>query len=344
MKRILLLAVLAAAPASADVNGIVLRVNDRIATLVDYRQRYQERLDALRRRGGDSDRLAELLAEAGRDTMCELFQELLVLSKADQLNLEATEEMIDEGVARAKEANGIESDEQFTRALAQAGMTEQAFREQVRRNLLIQQVVGAQLRERVDLDEEDLRRYYQSHLEEFQQPRRIHLREIVVLDSQGTAEERRKLADRLVERAADAGLAAAAQGLDAGDWVTDVIDLGWVEKGDLDADLEAAAWDLPAGALSEPVAARGGLHVLEVDEVEEARLSPFAEVKDRIRERERQRLFDQESAALLEEMAETSYVVDRPPPEAAGYRTGCLGEESPSQELSTGAAPEPSPR
>ena len=341
MKRILCLLALVAVPGLADVNRIVLRVNDRIATLVDYRERYQERLDVLRQRGSESDRLAELLAEAGRDTMCELFQELLVLSKADQLNLDASEKMVDEGVARAKANYGIESEEAFARALAEIGSTEQAFRDQVRRNLLVQQVMSAQLRERVDLDEEDLRRYYQSHLEEFRRPRRVHLREVIVLDTEGTPEERERLARRLVERAAEGGLGAAVKGVDAGEWITDVIDLGWVKKGDLAPDLEAAGWDLPVGRISEPVAARGGLHVLETVEIEEAELQPFAAVKEQIEDREQQRLFDQESAALLEEMAETSYVIDRPPPEAAGYRTACLGEERPSPELAASAAAEP---
>lgn len=341
MKRIVLLLALVAAPGLADVNRIVLRVNDRIATLVDYRLRYQERLDALRRRGNESERLAERLAEAGRDTMCELFQELLVLSKADQLGLEVTDEMVEDGVQRARQSNGIENDEQFVQALAQIGLTEQAFRDQVRRNLMIQQVIAAQLRERVDLDEEDLRRYYQSHLEEFQQPKRVHLREAVVLDTEGSSEEREALAAELAERARDGGLEAATTALDAGDRVTDVIDLGWVVQGDLDEDLENAAWDLPVGAVSEPVAGRGGLHVLESVEVEEATLRPFGEVKDEIEERERQRLYDEESSALLAEMAETSFVVDHPPPEAAGYRTGCIGDES-TPELTPAPAVEPS--
>lgn len=341
MKRTLCLLALAAAPGLADVNGIVLRVNDRIATLVDYRDRYQERLDVLRRQGGESDRLAELLAEAGRDTMCELFQELLVLSKADQLDLEVTAQMVDEGVAQARAANNIESDEDFVQALAQIGTTEQAFRDQVRRNLLVQQVMSVQLRERVELDEEDLRRYYQSHLEEFQEPRRMHLREVVVLDSEGTAQERAELAARLAAAAADGGLAAAVESLQAGGRVTDVIDLGWVEKGDLAGELEEAVWDLPVGSASEPVAARGGLHVLEAVEIHEARLQPFAEVQEQIAARERQRLFDQESAALLDEMVETSYIVDRPPPEAAGYRAGCLGEAGEAPDLAAASGPEP---
>ncbi|MEZ5332872.1 MAG: peptidyl-prolyl cis-trans isomerase [Thermoanaerobaculia bacterium] len=328
MKRIVLLLALVAVPTLADVNRVVLRVNDRIATLVDYRLRYQERLDALRRQGSRSDQLADRLAEAGRDTMCEMFHELLVLSKADQLNLEVSDEMVEDGVQRARQNNGIETDEQFVQALAQVGLTEQAFRDQVRRNLLIQQVIAAQLRERVELDEEDLRRYYQSHLEEFQQPKRVHLKEVVVLDSEGTPEERRELADRLAERAADGGLEKAVADLDAGGRLTDVIDLGWVHQGDLDENLESAAWDLPVDGVSRPVTARGGLHVLETAEVEEAHLLPFGDVKDEIENRERQRLFDEESAALLEEMVDTSYVVDRPPPEAAGYRTGCIGDES----------------
>lgn len=328
MKRWVLVPLLAAAAARADVNGIVLRVGDRIATLYDYRQRYAERLQIIQRRETDSQRQAELLAGAGRTTFCELFQEMVVLARADQQRLEVSDEQVEEAVAQSKESLGIETDEQFQQALQASGMTEEVLREQMRKNLLVQQVMGSQIRDRVQLDEEDLRRYYQSHLDDFRVPRRVHLREVVVLESAAaSAEARALLASTLAARAADEGLAAAAAQGEAGA-VGEVLDLGWVESGDLDPSLEAAVWELPAGAVSEPVAARGGLHVVEVAEVEEAHLLSFADVRDRIEERERQRLIGEEMGSFMAELVETSYIVEQPPPEAVGYREGCLAGEA----------------
>jgi parvulin-like peptidyl-prolyl isomerase len=328
VKRWVFVPLLAAAAALADVNGIVLRVGDRIVTLYDYRQRYAERLQLIQRRETDSQRQAELLASAGRTTFCELFQEMVVLARADQQRLEVSDEQVGEAVAQSKENLGLETDEQFREALQASGLTEEVLREQLRKSLLVQQVMGNQLRDRVQLDEEDLRRYYQSHLEDFRVPRRLHLREFVVLET-GTASAKANqlLAVTLAARAREVGLEAAA-GQESSGEVSEVIDLGWVEGGDLDPSLETAVWELPAGAVSEPVAARGGLHVVEVAEVEEAHLLSFAEVRDRIEERERQRLIGEEMGTFMAELAETSYVVEQPPPEAVGYRETCLTGEA----------------
>ncbi len=328
MKRWFVVLLFAAAVAAADVNGIVLRVGDRIVTLYDYRQRYAERLQTIQRREADADQRAERLASAGWTTFCEIFQETLVLARADQQRLEVSDEQVDEAVAQSKENLGIETDEQFREALEASGMTEAVLREQMRRNLLVQQVMGNQLRDRVQLDEEDVRRYYQSHLEEFRVPRRMHLREFVVLETEAaSAEADQLLAVTLAARAREVGLEAAAGQQSSGE-VSEVIDLGWVESGDLDPSLEAAVWELSAGAISDPVAARGGVHVVEVIEVEEAHLLSFAEARERIEERERQRLTGEEMGAFMSELATTSYIVEQPPPEAVGYRERCLAGEA----------------
>lgn len=332
MKRLLLVPLLVASVARADVNGIVLRVGDRIATLYDYRQRYAERLQMIQRRQTDPERETELLAEAGRATFCALFQELLVLARADQERLEVSEEQVESAIAQSKEGLGLATEEQFQEALRRSGMTEADLREQMRRDLLVQQVMGSQLRERVQLDEEDLRRYYQGHLEDFQVPRRLELREVVVLES-GTpdAGERAALAASLAASAGDGGLEAAVAAAAPGT-VSELIDLEWVERGDLAPDLEAAVWDLAAGTVSEPVAARGGLHLVEVVAVEEAHVLPFAEVRDRIEALEHRRLTDEAMGDFLAELATDSYIVEQPPPEAVGYRDGCLaaGPEPPA--------------
>ncbi len=342
VKRLLLASWLLAAAAAADVNGIVLRVGDRIATLYDYRQRYGERLAALRRRELPPEREAELLAGAGRHAFCELFQELLMLAHADQQRLELSEEQVDEAVTRSKESLGIENEEQFQARLEESGISEEELREQMRRNLLMQQVMGSRLRERVQLDEEDLRRYYQSHLGDFQVPRRVQLREVVVREgAAATPAELQRLAEALRERAlAGEGLAVAAAAMEA-EMVTDVIDLGWVEPGDLDPALEAAIEDRPAGEISPPVAARGGMHLVEVLAVEESRLQLFDEVRGRIEEQERERLIGEEMEDFLGDLVSSTYIVEKPPPEAVGYRDECLSEQ-PGEGAELAPAPEPS--
>ena len=94
---------------------------------------------------------------------------------------------------------------------------------------------------------------------------------------------------------------------------------GWVEPGDLDAQLAVAADLLSAGEVSEPIEARGGLHLLQVVGVEESMIQDFQDVRDEIEAKERNRLFNTELQSYMEELVATSYIISNPPPDAATF-------------------------
>jgi peptidyl-prolyl cis-trans isomerase SurA len=201
-------------------------------------------------------------------------------------------------------------------------MTMEALRTQYRSSLAMQEVLGREVRGRVAIGEEDLRRYYQSHPEEFEVPVRRRVRELVVLDSSSLdGAERRELAEDLAARIEAGELSEAEverqseQGL-----VTEWIDLGWVQPGDLDPQLERAMESLGANEVSEPVPARGGLHLVQVVELKDKELLDFSAVEEQIRAREFGRRYDEELDEYMQELQVASFIVSKPPPEAADFQ------------------------
>lgn len=331
------LLVLCAAAAAADSNRIVLRVNDHVSTLYDYQARYSERLRALQRADMPESARAERLASLGESVFREMFDELLMLSRASHLGLRVTDEMVDAAVQQLREQNDLMDDAAFEAALVQSGLRREDLRDQARRNLILQHVTSRELQDRVELEEEDLRRYYQSHLEDFAQPRRLRLQSIVVLEAGGGD------ADHRAALAAEAA-AALASGIDVEEWTqthsdsgqtTGLIDLGWVKQGDLAAELESAVWELGAGEVSAPTPSRGGLHVVRVVEVAEAHVRPFGEVKEEVRRREMARLQDEAVSRMLTDFERASFVRIDPPPEAAGFRASRTPTDEPFGDLVT---------
>jgi len=73
--------------------------------------------------------------------------------------------------------------------------------------------------------------------------------------------------------------------------------LGWVRRGQYDESLEAAIFELPEGALSEPVESAFGYHLVRVDEIRPAQTKPFedeqvqAQLVDLYRAREGEKRF-----------------------------------------------------
>jgi parvulin-like peptidyl-prolyl isomerase len=320
---VLLLTLLPSALSAEVVNRIVLRVNDQIATLHDYQQRRQELIRDIMRREQDPEERKRLLDQAGEIVYAALYQELLLASRAEQLGIHVTEAQVDAAVARVRENFQIRTDEEFAAALAQSGMTREQLREQLRAQLRVQEVQSRDIAGRVQVDEDDLRRAYRKNVEQFRQPEQLQLREVVVLDEGGlpTAEERARVAAEIRQAVAGGTSLADAVKEHAGKGVTsNVIELGWVTPGDLDPSLETAVWKLPAGSVSEPVTARGGLHLVQVIERRESRIPPFSEVVELVRRQEQNRVFQQETVKYMDELEKRSLIVAAPPPEAANYR------------------------
>ncbi len=277
----------------------------------------------MRRSDLPPERLQRRLADVGVEVMSDIFEELLLLSRADQIDAEPKREEIQAAVERAKEGAGIQDDEEFVQALAASGFTLDTFYEHIKKNLTMNGVMGREIRPRIRLTEEDLRRYYQLHLEDYRVPTRLEVREVVILDSATTsAEGRASIAQDIRERlvAGEPPDEVVSSYVDKG-LTTAWIDLGWVSAGDLDPALEEAIWDLEAGEFSAAVPARGGLHICQVLDRKEATIQEFSEVAEAIERQETDRRFQTEIGEYLAELERNSYVVIEPPPEAAAFRS-----------------------
>ncbi|HEX2254537.1 MAG TPA: peptidyl-prolyl cis-trans isomerase [Thermoanaerobaculia bacterium] len=327
----------AAAPrAEAEVlNKVVIRVNDRIATLHEYQQRKADLEREMLRPDLSLSERRRLAAELPDRVFSDLFQEALLLSRADQLGVVLTEEEVDNQVARLAEINGFENLAEFHAALAQSGMALRDFREQVRRNARINDVIAREVQSTLGGGEELGRRFYRANPEQFERPRRLRLRELLVLEA-APAEGGGSVAvdPAALARALRAEIAAGRELTELAERYADqgvsVVDLGWVAAGDLAPELQSAVWDLPAGAVSEPVASRGSIHVLRVEEREEAGLRPYNEVAEQAAELARRTAFRDALTEYLQQLEQQAYIRLDPPAEAADWRQAAEPPEEPT--------------
>lgn len=300
-------------------NRVVLRVNDRIATLYDYQRAVAEQVGMIRSAPGlTGPERQERVADAGRFIMKGLFEELLLMSRADQLAVVVDESEVEDQIRATRERSGLENEELFRQALAQQGMREEDFRQQIHKQLRSNVVRGREVASRVVVEDEDMRRFYRDNEERFRIPERARFEEVVVLEGVVPAERMAPLAALARTRLMAGGTAAeVAEAL--GEGVTPV-DVGWVTAGDLAPALDAVAWDLEVDGVGDAIAARGGLHVLKMLERTPATVQPFEEVRDAIQQEERSRLFSEEYDLYLTELADAAYIVERLPEGAEGYR------------------------
>jgi len=334
-------AAVAVAAETEVVDRIVLRVNGEIATLSDYAKQRDERVEAIAQAGNLSlEQRRALVADAGKTTMREIFEEMLALSRARQMRITIPQASLERAVESQRERFGLQSQEEFESALRQSGMTMQAFRRRVERQMLINEALERDVRNKIHVYDEDVSRYWREHQDEFLRPEQRKVEELVVReDSDLTPAERERLASSLAERAqAGEELGSLVAGTSEGT-VAGPIDHGWVEKGTLVGELDAAVWSLGAGQSSDPVSARGGLHVLRVVEIRPAETRPLEEVADEVRNQIGQDRFATRAREWLDELARNAYVVEKVPEDAIGYRTTASPEIDPLRKLLSGPEP-----
>ena len=153
-----------------------------------------------------------------------------------------------------------------------------------------------------------VRQYYDQHSDEFATPERIHVRHIVVTATDtGPGAKSKEQALEIIKALAgqlhQSNFASrslkdpkAAEQLRinqfkqlARQYSEDASganggDLGWVTKGQLDPDFEAAAWALKPGMPSGIVETKFGYHLILVDEKQSTGVESFQEAKASIRE------------------------------------------------------------
>ena len=303
-----------------DLNAIILRVNDEISTYYDYRERKSARVRAIQESELALEERQQLEADAGKATMREILDEMLLLSRARQLVIEPSKGELDEAMDATRNRMGLTTEDAFAKALRSAGMSLEDFRERTSRSIRVNAVIQREVRAKVEVDDEWLQRTYRERQEEFRVPAKAKVQEIVIPADKLSGQKAREVAEAM--RAAISGgesMTDVVARLGGGD-ATGPVDLGWVEEGELAPALEAAVAGLVAGAVSSPVEARGGLHLLQVLKRSESTLRPLAEVKEELAAEEQSRLFQEKMRTYLADLEARAYLLENTPPEAVGYR------------------------
>ena len=311
MKKTILIAILAlstlGASAATVVEGIVVRVGDRIITRSQYERRLRDAL-------AETQQLPEADRATARDTIRknivnELISELLIKDRADRLGITVSDAEVKDAVVRLKAQYGIESDEQFESSLRQSGLTRADMEARLRDTLVTNKVFGRELRSRSDLTDPELRDRYNREKEQYRLPERAHLREIVIL-KEGNLDEARQRATEVAEAARKAGadFASIASTMSQAGSREKGGDLGEVAKGDLVAELDRAVFNAPSGSVIGPVETKSAWHIVRVEQRLPSEVPAFDAVKDRLRREASEETFQRDYKTYIETLRKDAFI------------------------------------
>jgi peptidyl-prolyl cis-trans isomerase SurA len=271
---LVLLAVPLAAPARAEIaDRIVATIDGDPVTALEVRRWGRER-------GLDSAPEARVLEL--------LITEKLLQKEIKAQGITAREDEIDRYIEEIQARNGVDK-EHFAKILADQGMTYDAYRAKVKNEIEKAQLVNREIRQRVNVSPEEIRRWYDAHPDDYAIAERIRVRDIFfAIDDGGGDDEVTRTRQKALEvrelALSGRDFEALARQFSEGPGADKGGELGTFKRGEMAPELEAVAFKLEPKKVSEPILAGGGFHLLRVEERIAAGRRPLEEVKDDIRE------------------------------------------------------------
>jgi parvulin-like peptidyl-prolyl isomerase len=314
MKKTILCTVLALTAVTASaaelLEGIVVRVGDRIITRTQYERRLRDQYAEIER-SAPPDRRAALREEARLSLTNELISELLIKDRADRLGITVSDAELKESIGRLKQQYNITTDQQFEESLRSSGLTRADMEARLRDTLTTNKVFGRELRSREQLSDAELRERYNREKDAFRLPERAHLREIVVLKPEnGNLDEARTRAAEIAEAARKPGtdFAALASTMSESGTKDKGGDLGEVAKGDLVADLDKAVFNAPQGTIIGPLETKSAWHIMKVEQRLPSEVPAFESVKDKLKQDASEETFERDYKAYIETLRKDAYI------------------------------------
>jgi parvulin-like peptidyl-prolyl isomerase len=249
-KRLLLVfALLVAAWPACE---LLERPAERAALSVGSRKITPEELKAQRKRMAFEP---ERHGKEGLDSFVErAVDHYLILEYGKEQGLSVSDEELDSAV---KEIKKDYAEKDFQELLLKGYIDYGEWKEGLREQLLIKKIVGKASAAAPQVSPEEIKAYYDSHIEEFRRPAMVRFRQIVTR----TKEDADNLQKRLLQGGDPAASVAQSSKVPASAGSSEA---GWFAKGDLDESIEKVVFSLPVGKVSGVVETPYGFHIFEV--------------------------------------------------------------------------------
>ncbi|WP_337983011.1 peptidylprolyl isomerase [Lysinibacillus sp. C5.1] len=159
-------------------------------------------------------------------------------------------------------------------ALDANGLTVESVKDNIRMYQLTKDVMAKS----IDISDEELQQYFEEHKDDYGQQEQVAASHIF-LEDEATAKE----VEEKLKAGEDFAELAKAYSVDT-DTREDGGDLGYIQRGQMDEQFEAAAFALEKGAVSSVVQSVEGYHIIKVTGKEPAQQAVFEDVQDEVYE------------------------------------------------------------
>jgi peptidyl-prolyl cis-trans isomerase SurA len=299
------------------VEEIIARVNNRIVTLSDYQKASQALPQEVQQDCPNCapDKIQATLKERQKNLLRDMIDQQLLIERAKDMDISVETDLI-KRLDEIRKQNNLPSMEALQKAVESQGIAWEDYRSQLRDSLMTQEVIRREVGGRMDIGNDEVKKYYEAHKQDFVRPEEVDLAEIF-LSTEGKSPEEiaavRTRAEDLRKRLVNGeDFVQLAKRYSGGSTAQDGGDLGLFERGQLAKSLEDAVFPLDKGQITDVIQTKTGFEILKVLNHYQAGLQPLDKVENEITNRLYQQKMEPALRDYLAELREESYVTVKP--------------------------------
>src|ERR1043166_1305010 len=283
LTAIILLIASTALAQTKTIDEIVAWVNSDIILRSEFEKRKSQIRNDLaeappRGRGLQGAQLEQAMNDAQKLLLRDLIDETLLLQQAKEMGLNADLEVV-KTMEQLRQERKLPSLDDLKKAIVAQGFTVDEFKQNIKTRYLTQQVLQREVYGRVVVTTEEMRKYYDGNVKNFDRPAGIRVGEIsVYTENRGPEEiesQRKKIEEALAAVKKGDNFAEVAAKYSESQSAQEGGDLGFFVKGELAQPLEEVASKLDKGQVSDVITLKGAFMILKVEDRHEGGILPY---------------------------------------------------------------------
>ncbi len=240
-----------------EIQRIAAVVNDEVISVFDLAQRIRMVLLA-----SNAQATAEEQRRIAPQVLRLLIDEQLRVQEAERQNVRLTSSEMSQAIEQIERNNNVPPG-QFGAFVAQSGLAESAVRRQVEAQLTWEKFLARRVRSTIEIGDEEIDAVL-NRIDESRGQEEYRLAEILLpIDDPAQAQEVRSLATNLFDRLREgATFSSVARQFSQSATAANGGEIGWIRRGQLGAELDAALDQLRPGEMTTPIVGPDGIRIL----------------------------------------------------------------------------------
>lgn len=263
------------------VERIIARINNKIITQRQF-DKERETLHAQLAAQYSGTELDEKFNQKSKDLLRDLIDQDLMVQKANDDDINVDTDVI-KRLDEIRQQYNMPSLEALQDAVEKDGGNWEDFKDQIKRQLLMREVISREVGSRIILTRADAKKFFDAHQDQFDSPPGVHLAEILVSTekhSAAEAEQRAKKAESEIQ--GGQRFADVAKELSDSPSAKDGGDVGFFKEGTISDEIAKAIANVDVGDTSKMVKTQYGYMIFKVLEKRVGQHPTFDQVSNQV--------------------------------------------------------------